>query len=85
MKYETYVEYRDKANTYDSKIAKETGIPKSTFTGWKDGMFTPKFDKQEKIAKVLNIPFDKLFAPDSTKAERRKKTEETKGKKEGGA
>ena len=52
MKYETYVEYRDKANTYDSQIAKQTGIPKSTFTGWKDGLFTPKFDKQEKIAKV---------------------------------
>ena len=55
MKYETYVEYRDKANTYDSKIAEQTGIPKSTFSGWKDGLFTPKFDKQEKIAKVLNI------------------------------
>lgn len=85
MKYETYVEYRDKANTYDSQIAKQTGIPKSTFTGWKDGLFTPKFDKQEKIAKVLNIPFDKLFAPDSTKAERKAKTEEAKGTKEGGA
>lgn len=85
MKYETYVEYRDKANTYDSKIAKETGIPKSTFTGWKDGLFTPKFDKQEKIAKILNIPLEKLFEADSSKRERRSKTEETKGTKEGGA
>ena len=85
MKYETYVEYRDKAKTNDHKIAVETGISKSTFSGWKDGLYTPKFDKQEKIAKVLNIPMDKLIAPDSTRNSRKAKTEAVKGTKEGGA
>lgn len=85
MKYETYVKYRDKAKTNDHKIAKATHIPKSTFSGWKDGAFTPKAEKQLAIAKHLNIPMELVLEPDSTRDKRRLKTEEVKGNKEGGA
>lgn len=73
MKYETYVDYRDKKGMRDHQISKICGIPKSTFSGWKHGAFTPKQDKMLKIAYVLDIPKSFVLEPDSTKEERRKK------------
>lgn len=71
MKYETYVEYRDKAGHTDHTISVKTLIPKSTFSEWKRGKYTPKSEKLMKIAKVLKIPNSKVLEPDVTKDERR--------------
>lgn len=72
MKYETYVAYRDKKGKKDHHMSKECGIPKSTFSGWKQGAYTPKPDKLLKIAMVLDIPTALILEPDSTKETRRK-------------
>lgn len=37
-------------------VAKETGIPKSTFTSWKAGKYKPKVEKLQKIAKHFGVP-----------------------------
>lgn len=37
------------------QVAKATGIPRSTFTGWKNGAYQPKVDKLQKIAKFFNV------------------------------
>lgn len=73
MKYETYVDYRDRKNLKDHHISKMCEIPKSTFSGWKHGLYTPKIEKLLKIAKVLNVPKKLVFEPDDTKQERRAK------------
>lgn len=72
MKYETYVEYRDKAGYTDHTISVKTEIPKSTFSEWHRGKYTPKTEKLLKIAKVLKIPNSKVLEPDETKEERRR-------------
>ena len=72
LKYETYVDYRDKNGMLDHHIAKKCGIPKSTFSGWKNGLYTPKADKLLKIADVLGIPNKLVLEPDTSKDERRK-------------
>lgn len=83
MKYETYVEYRDKKGLIDHNIARELGIPKSTFSGWKHGAYTPKTDKLIKIAKMLDIPSKCILEPDVTKEQRRKEHEKDKDKDSG--
>ncbi len=72
MRYETYVEYRDKAGKTDHNIADETKIPKSTFSEWRYGKYTPKTEKLLKIAKKLKIPNSKVLEPDETREERRR-------------
>lgn len=72
MKYETYVEYRDKLGETDHTISVNTRIPKSTFSEWKRGKYTPKLEKQKLIAEKLNIPDSLLLEPDETRDERRK-------------
>ena len=76
MKYETYVEYRDRKGMKDHHISQKCKIPKSTFSGWKHGEYTPKAEKLVKIAKVLNIPNRLVLEPDETKDERLKRYEE---------
>ena len=71
VKYETYVEYRDKLGETDYSISGKTSIPKSTFSEWMRGRYTPKTEKQLKIAKVLKIPNSKVLEPDDTRDERR--------------
>lgn len=73
MKYETYVDYRDAKSMKDHQISKMCGIPKSTFSAWKHGLYTPKADKLLKVAKVLGIPRRLVLEPDSTKDGRRSK------------
>ena len=70
LKYETYVDYRDRKSTTDHKIAKMCQIPKSTFSAWKNGIYTPKAEKLLKIAEVLKIPQRFILEPDVTKEER---------------
>ena len=71
MKYETYVEYRDKLGETDHTISVKTRIPKSTFSEWKRGKYTPKTEKMLKIATQLKIPKSKVLEPDDTRDERR--------------
>lgn len=71
MKYETYIRFRDRAGKTDHNIAEMTLIPKSTFSEWKRGRYTPKLEKQKLIAEKLNIPDSLLLEPDETRDERR--------------
>lgn len=40
--YERYVELRNQKGVSDYRVAKDTGIPKSTFSDWKSGRSKPK-------------------------------------------
>ena len=58
--YSKYVELRDSKNLTDYRVAKDTGIPKSTFTDWKNGRSEPKIDKLQKITDYLGVPINVL-------------------------
>ena len=59
--YERYVELRDKKGVSDYKVAKETGISKSTFSDWKSGRSKPKIDKLISIANYFGVSVDELI------------------------
>lgn len=53
--YDEYAKYRNARGMKDSDVAKLTGIPPSTFTDWKNNKSKPKYEKLQKISKVLGI------------------------------
>ena len=61
MTYETYAAYRDSVGLNDNQVATQTGISYGTFTGWKNGQYTPKINKLLRIASLLGIPIDKVI------------------------
>lgn len=56
--YKKYVELRDKKGVTDYRVAMDTGIPKSTFTDWKNGRSKPKTEKLKTIADYFNVPIE---------------------------
>ena len=61
MSYTRYAEIRDERGVTDYQVAKETGIPKSTFSDWKNNRSKPKVDKLQKIAEYLKVSILKLL------------------------
>ena len=61
MSYAKYAAHRDKKGKTDYKVAIETGIPKSTFSDWKNNRSKPKLEKLIKIAKNLEISIEDLI------------------------
>lgn len=60
--YTKYVELRDKKGVTDAAVAKDTNIPKSTFTDWKNGRSKPKIEKLMKIAKFFGVSVEELIS-----------------------
>lgn len=58
--YQNYTKLRDERNLSDYAVAKNTGIPQSTFTDWKTGRSAPKMEKLIKIADFLGVSIDEL-------------------------
>lgn len=58
--YEIYERLRDERGLSDYAIAKELGIGRSTFSEWKKGDYTPKYDKLKKIADYFGVSTDYL-------------------------
>lgn len=46
------------------RVAKDTGIPTSSFSEWKSGRSKPKIEKLNKIAKYLGVTLDDLIERD---------------------
>jgi len=42
------------------RVAKETGVTTATLTNWKNGKYTPKADKLQKIADYLGVSLEYL-------------------------
>lgn len=56
--YDRYCELRDEKGVKDATVARETGIPRSTFTDWKNGRSQPKSDKIQRIADYFGVTVD---------------------------
>lgn len=59
--YEIYAKMRDSRGMTDYQVSKETGIPTSVMSSWKNGKYTPKVDRLVKIAKLFNVTMDELL------------------------
>ena len=58
--YAKYVELRDSKGMNDAQVSEKTGIPRSTFTDWKQGRSTPKLEKLLKIAQLFGVSIDEF-------------------------
>ena len=56
--YQRYCELRDKKGVKDAEVARETHIPRSTFTEWKTGRSQPKLEKLVKLADYFSVPLE---------------------------
>lgn len=71
--YERYVELRNQKGVSDYRVAKDTGIPKSTFSDWKSGRSKPKIAKLKILAGYFGVAVDELIsATDETGSEERR-------------
>lgn len=69
--YERYVELRNQKGVSDYRVAKDTGIPKSTFSDWKSGRSKPKIAKLKILAGYFDVAVDELIsATDETGSEK---------------
>jgi transcriptional regulator with XRE-family HTH domain len=56
--YQKYVSLRDSRGVTDYRVAVDTGIPKSTFSEWKNGTYKPKTDKLLKLAEYFGVSIE---------------------------
>ena len=61
MSYKRFCEIVADRGTTVYRVAKETGIPPSTFSDWKNGRSSPKADKMKKIADYFGVTLDSLL------------------------
>lgn len=56
--YSKYAKLRDSKCITDYRVAKETGITKSTFSDWKSGRSAPGVTKLLLLSKYFNVPIE---------------------------
>ena len=67
--YEVYARLRDEKGVTDYQVAKEIGIPRSTFSGWKNGVYKPKRDKLQKISDYFGVSVEYMLTGKDTPKE----------------
>lgn len=63
--YSRFDEILRQRNIKASDVSRATGISSSTFTDWKKGRYTPKYDKLQKIADYFDVPLEYLTDEES--------------------
>ena len=61
--YEEHCKIRDSKGLRDGDVAKKAGIQASTFSEWKKGKCTPKYEKMSKIAAALDMEYSEFVGP----------------------
>ncbi len=64
--YAKFEELLRKNNVTAYKVAKETGVTTATLTSWKQGKYTPKVEKLQKIADYFGVTVDYFTADDDS-------------------
>lgn len=59
--YEYFQTLLEKYNVTAYRVAQETGVTTATLTNWKNGKYTPKPDKLQKIADYFGVPLSYLL------------------------
>lgn len=61
MSYENYSKLRDEKGVTDYRVSQETGVSTATLTSWKQGIYSPKVDKLQKIAAFFEVSIEELL------------------------
>ena len=64
--YNRFNELLKERNVTAYQVGKATGISTSTLSEWKNGKYTPKMDKVQKIAEYFNVSVDYLLGNEKT-------------------
>lgn len=56
--YKKIKELADKKGVSMYRVSKDTGIPQSTLSEWKRGMYRPKLDKLVILARYFGVPIE---------------------------
>ena len=56
--YKKIKELADKKGVSMYRVSKDTGIPQSTLSEWKRGMYQPKLDKLVVLARYFEVPIE---------------------------
>lgn len=59
--YERFEELLQERGITAYRVAKDTGITTATFTSWKQGKYTPKQDKLQKVADYFGVTLEFLL------------------------
>lgn len=65
--YQKYATLRDNRGITDYRVATDTGIATATISAWKSGIYSPKIDKLQAIAKLFNVPLTELLDDEQRK------------------
>lgn len=66
--YEIFEELLAKRGITTYRVAKDTGITTATFTSWKQGKYTPKLEKLQKVADYFGVSIDYLLGSPEEKS-----------------
>lgn len=61
MYYEVFQQLCDERGVRPGTVSKATGVSTATLTNWKQGKYTPKPDKLQKIADYFGVSLDYLM------------------------
>lgn len=64
MYYDRFAKLCEMNNVKPGQVSKGTGVSTATLTSWKQGKYTPKQDKLQKIADFFNVSIDFLMEKD---------------------
>lgn len=77
--YEKFNELLQTSGLTAYKVAKETGVSRSTLAAWKKGEYTPKIDKLKKIADYFGVPLATLTGEQSSSVQKGELSTKTNG------
>ena len=72
MSYQRFCEFVNARGMTVYRVAKETGIPASTFSDWKNGRSVPKTEKMKRLADYFGVTLDCLMGDESICSDTRK-------------
>lgn len=61
MYFDTFLAFCEAHGVKPGTVGRMTGISTATITAWKQGRYTPKIDKLQKIAEYFGIPVEMLM------------------------
>lgn len=67
--YEIFEQLLKKHGVTAYRVAKDTGVTTATLTSWKQGKYTPKREKLEKIAEYFGVSIDYLMTGEEPSTE----------------
>lgn len=59
--YEIFEQLLQERSVTAYRVCKDLGLSQSTITAWKNGEYTPKQEKLQKIAEYFSVPIDYLL------------------------